>query len=107
MQESDFKRMDGFFQELLDQCRISKLSDMEKEEYHKSILEYEDVQDSIAYAKECAAKEGMEKGMEKGLEVMRMAALKLLNKGMSVDEVVDVTGLSIDEVTTIANGMTR
>ena len=41
---------------------------MERETYEKSILEYEDVQDAIACAREDSLREGIEKGFEKGIE---------------------------------------
>ena len=47
MSDSDIPAADTAFRELYDECKLSKLSDMEKEEYEKSILEYDDVKDAI------------------------------------------------------------
>ena len=115
MDESDYEKQPIFFQELLDECRISKLTAMEKDNYQKSVLEYEDVKRAVEYARETAAKvffekgmekgreEGMQQGVEKGREEGREEALlqtakKLLARGMSVDDVSETTGLSIDRV---------
>lgn len=66
--ESGFTAAEGVFKRLLEECRLSKLTTMERETYEKSILEYEDVQDAIACAREDSLKEGIEKGFEKGIE---------------------------------------
>ncbi|HHW03904.1 MAG TPA: hypothetical protein GXX35_14045 [Thermoanaerobacterales bacterium] len=42
---------------------------------------------------------GMEKGMEKGmLEAKLEIARKLINKGRKVDEIIEITGLSEEEI---------
>lgn len=66
--ESGFTTAEGVFKRLLEECRLSKLTTMERETYEKSILEYEDVQDAIACAREDSLREGIEKGFEKGIE---------------------------------------
>ena len=76
---------------------------MEKDNYQKSVLEYEDVKRAVEYARETAAKVFFEKGMEKGLEEGREEALlqtakNFLAKGISVNDVSEATGLSIDRV---------
>ena len=96
MDEDDYERQPAFFQELLDECRISKLTAMEKDNYQKSVLEYEDVKRAVEYARETAAKVFFEKGMEKGRETLLQTAKNLLSKGMSAEDVSEVTGLNID-----------
>ena len=106
MDESDYDKQPAFFQDLLDECRISKLTAMEKDNYQKSVLEYEDVKRAVEYAREMAAKAFFEKGMEKGREEGRKEGMKallqtvknLLAKGMSVTEVSEVTGLGVDQI---------
>ena len=61
MDEDDYERQPAFFQELLDECRISKLT-----------------------------------AMEKGREALLQTAKNLLSKGMSAEDVSEVTGLNID-----------
>ena len=51
------------------------------------------------YMKEKGIEEGMEKGMEKGIEEGKLEdARRMLDKGFSLDDVVDVTGLSRDVI---------
>ncbi|MBQ1818801.1 MAG: hypothetical protein II120_01210, partial [Bacteroidales bacterium] len=80
-----------FFQELMDECRISKLDTMEKANYEKSVLEYEDVQDAMS----CARAEGREEGRA---EALLMAARKFLKLGVSVSDIAKATGLSEEQV---------
>ena len=103
MDESDYDKQPAFFQELLDECRISKLTVMEKDNYQKSVLEYEDVKRAVEYARETAAKVFFEKGMEKGREEGREEALlqtarKFLELGISIADIVKATGLSEEQI---------
>ena len=103
MDESDYDKQPAFFQDLLDECRISKLTAMEKDNYQKSVLEYEDVKRAVAYAKETAAKdayeEGLNVGMEKGREEAKLfTAKKFLALGVPVATVAQATGFSIEEI---------
>ena len=103
MNEEDYRKQSGIFRELMDECRIEKLDTMEKENYEKSILEYEDVREAVEYAKELSFAEGVEKGIEKGLaEGVRngllQAAANLLKMGIPIADVVKATGLSEEEV---------
>jgi len=84
---------------------------MEKEEYEKSVLEYEDVQDAMEYHHRIGKAEGfndgfekgMEKGVEKGREEGREEALfqiakKLLSLGFSLADVTKATGLTEEQI---------
>ena len=47
MAEGDIPKRYGIFHKLYEDCRLTKLSTMEKQEYEKSVLEYEDVKDAM------------------------------------------------------------
>ena len=123
MDESDYSSYTGVFQTLLDECRISKLSKMEKENYEKSVLEYEEVQTAIEYAKELAAKdsykagvkkgkeegrekgreeglnEGMQKGIEKGKEeTLRQMVAGMLKKGIDISTIAEISGMNEEQI---------
>ena len=66
MGENDIPAENAVFHELYEECKLTKLTDMEKQEYEKSILEYEDVKEAMAYNRRMAKAEGFEKDMEKG-----------------------------------------
>ena len=107
MDESDFRRQDGIFRELMEECRITKLNNMEKENYEKSIMEYEDVKAAIAYTKELAEKnafdkgleKGMQKGIEKGKNEEKLSIVRnMLDKGLDIALISEITGLSVSEI---------
>lgn len=98
------------FRKLFEECQLSKLSMMEKEEYRKSVLEYEDVQDAIAYSMEKGYERGLETGLKRGLDegvkrgeeegVMKVAQT-MLSKGLDITLIASVTGLSEAEIALI------
>ena len=80
---------------------------MEKEEYEKSIFEYEDVQDAIACAREDGVEEGFEQGLEQGVikgrieglsEAKRQLVRNMLAYGMDVKTISESTGLTHEEI---------
>ena len=98
MDDSDYAGQPEFFQELMDECRISKLDTMEKVNYEKSILEYEDVQDAMSCARAEGREEGRAEGRAEVREALLRAAHKLLELGVSVSDIVKLTGLSEAQV---------
>ncbi|MDD6581641.1 MAG: hypothetical protein PUF10_03040, partial [Bacteroidales bacterium] len=86
-----------------EECKVKNLNDMEKQEYEKSILEYEDVQEALAYQRKLGKDEGFNDGYEKGMkkgreETLLQTAKRLLEMGFSLSDVVKVTGLSEGEL---------
>ena len=109
--EGDYQRQSGIFKNLLDECRISKMNEMEKKDYEKSVLEYEGVREAVAYAKELAAEEafgkgiekgraeGMEKGRAEGIEQTKiLIAQNMMRNGLDIPTIVAATGLTEQEV---------
>ena len=102
MEEGAIPKRYGIFHKLYEDCRLTKLSTMEKQEYEKSVLEYEDVKDAMDYHHRLGIEEGfqkgleegMEKGMEKSREALINAARKLVELGVPISEIVQTTGLS-------------
>ncbi|MBR0077962.1 MAG: Rpn family recombination-promoting nuclease/putative transposase [Bacteroidales bacterium] len=95
MSDSDIPAADTAFRELYEECKLSKLSDMEKEEYEKSILEYDDVKDAIEYNCRLAREEGREEGRE---EALLQTAKNLLALGLPLADVAKATGLSEEQI---------
>ena len=103
MTEGEIPKEDKPFRELYEECKLSKLSDMEKEEYAKSILEYDDVKDAIEYNRRLALEEGRKEGREEGREEgrgeeKRLLALNMLAEGIAPAMVARISGLTEDEV---------
>ena len=107
MSESDIPAADTAFRELYDECKLSKLSDMEKEEYEKSILEYDDVKDAIEYNRRLAYDEGREQGREEGREegenvTRRLLVRNMLAEGIAPAMIARISGLTEEEVSALA-----
>ena len=102
MSDSDIPVADTTFRELYDECKLSKLSDMEKEEYEKSILEYEDVQDAMEYhhrmGKVEGFNDGFEKGKEEGMKALLQVAKNFLAMGISPADVAKATGIPEEQI---------
>ena len=111
LEESDIPEKYDVFHELYEDCQLSKLTTMEKEEYEKSVLEYEDVQDAMEYRHRMGKAEGFndgfEKGKEKGMEEGRkegreeallQTAKKLLALGISPSDVAKATGIPEEQI---------
>jgi len=118
MKEADIPEKNGIFHELYEECNISKLSDMEKQDYEKSVLEYEDVKEAMKYHRKMGITEGFEKGLEKGMEKGREEGLQegiekgregaliqtarnLLTLGISIADIAKATGLSEEQITAL------
>lgn len=119
MEEGEIPKRYGIFHKLYEDCRLTKLSTMEKQEYEKSVLEYEDVKDAMDYHHRLGIEEGFQKGMEEGIEKGReegkmegraegraegreeallSAARKLLEMGLPIQEIAKATGLDEEQL---------
>ena len=106
---------DPLFQDFFEQGKIDKLTTMEKEDYAKSILEYQEVKDTIEYEREYARNEGREEGLAKGkaegleeglakgreegeAKAKLAMAKSMLEKGIDIETIVSITGLTAEEI---------
>ncbi len=65
------------------------------EEYKKSITEYADVQDAMAYAEE----KGREKGLTEGIENEKIEIAKnCLKEGLPIETIAKITGLTVGQI---------
>ena len=95
------------FHELYEDCKLTNLSDMEKQDYEKSVLEYEDVKDAMKWHHKMGKKEGkaegIKEGLEKGIEEGKRTAIistakNFLQLGISVADVAKATGLPVEQI---------
>ena len=91
----DLSQEDDVFRSVFEDSMHQKLTKMEKEEYKKSVLEYEDVQKAVQYAE----KQGREEGRE---ERTRQLARNMLAKGLAPHLVAEISGLTEGEVMALA-----
>ena len=111
MELQDLSQEDEVFRSVFEDSMHQKLTDMEKEEYKKSILEYEDVQAAVQYAREQGLEQGLARGLEQGLEQgldqgleqgrvaeKRQIARNMLAEGLDPATVAKISGLTEDEL---------
>ncbi len=82
---------EGIFEKLFEVAEIAKFTPEQVISYEDSLKYYRDLKNSL----DTAHDEGFEKGMEKGIEKVVKNALKM---GKSVSEIVELTGLSEQEI---------
>lgn len=80
---------------------------MEKEDYAKSIFDYQDVKDTIEFERDRAREEGRvegeaigeARGRAEGETITKLAMAKgMLEKGIDLNTIVSITGLSVEEI---------
>ena len=94
---------DEVFDRLFEEAEIAKFTPQEMREYETSKMAYRDIKNSVDTAKREGIAEGMEKGMKQGMEKgMSLRSLeiarKMLAKGMDEASVMDMTGLTAEEI---------
>ena len=88
-------------------AEIAKFTPQEMREYETSKMAYRDIKNSVDTAKREGIEIGMAKGMEKGREEGRAEGMnqrsleiarKMLAKGMDEASIMDMTGLTAEEI---------
>lgn len=106
----------SFFETIFKRCNYKIFSDMEKDEYKKSIWDYADVQSGMELVREEAFLDGMEKGREEGRtegeaigeargEAKRNheVARNMLSEGIDMALICKITGLTEEEIKGLEN----
>ena len=92
---SDKNSNKKIFTKLFDAAAIARFSPTELREYEDSLKAYRDIKNSLDTAKEEGSAEGREEGRAEGIA---MVAKMMYAKGMDIDVIASMTGLSTDEV---------
>ena len=95
---SDKNSNKKIFTKLFDAAAIAHFSPTELREYEDSLKAYRDIKNSLDTAKEEGRAEGREEGRAEGIA---MVAKMMFAKGMDIDVIASMTGLSTDEVESI------
>ena len=81
------------------QVDFPNFTPQEQREYEASKMAYRDIKNSIDTAKREGKEEGLAEGMEKGMNQRSFEiAKKMLAKGMDVATVMEITGLSAEQL---------
>ena len=90
---------DKVFDRLFEEAEIAKFTPQEMREYETSKMAYRDIKNSVDTAKREGLAEGIEIGMEKGMNQRSLEiAKKMQTKGMDEASVMDMTGLTAEEI---------
>ena len=98
---------DKVFDRLFEEAEIAKFTPQEMREYETSKMAYRDIKNSVDTAKregiaegmEIGLEKGMKQGMEKGMNLRSLEiARKMLAKGIDDASVMDMTGLTAEEI---------
>ena len=92
---SDKNSNKKIFTKLFDAAAIARFSPTELREYEDSLKAYRDIKNSLDTAKEEGRAEGREEGRAEGIA---MVSKMMFAKGMDIDVIASMTGLSTDEV---------
>nr|WP_297226308.1 Rpn family recombination-promoting nuclease/putative transposase [uncultured Prevotella sp.] len=92
---SDKNSNKKIFTKLFNAAAIARFSPTELREYEDSLKAYRDIKNSLDTAKEEGRAEGREEGRAEGIA---MVAKMMFAKGMDIDVIASMTGLSTDEV---------
>ncbi|MEO1516578.1 MAG: Rpn family recombination-promoting nuclease/putative transposase [Bacteroidota bacterium] len=85
------KLQDKVFKKLFDSAEIAKFSPEERQAYEESLKYYRDLKNVVDTSKEEGKEEGRE---ERNAEIAKV----LKDKGMPIDEISEITGLSREEI---------
>ena len=97
---------DWIFGRLFDVAEYARLDDEERKNYVEAMNTARDTYNQIAYAHETGHKEGREEGREEGIEIglekkAYEIAQRMIAKGLDVDTIADLTGLTMDQILTL------
>ncbi len=98
-----------------EECQITNFTDMEKQDYVKSLMEYPSVQEMVECERDEAKEEGIqigiglgiEQGIKRGLQQGLQQGLaqgrselihRMLENGLAPERVADITGIGLDEI---------
>ena len=104
---SVYERADEGLLRLIEKAKVSALSEEEYDQYEASMKYLEDKIDMEQHGYERGMEEGLKKGMKQGMEQGKLegekaanlrTAKKMKQKGMDVDDIAEITGLSPKEI---------
>ncbi len=87
------------FERVFEQAEIARYSETERREYEDSINAYRDINNAVKTAKNDGIAEGKELGIAEGIELRNVQiAKKLKEKGLSAEEIAELTDLNVEQI---------
>ena len=99
LQKNEINTLTPMQMRFYEECQINNFTDMEKQDYVKSLMEYPSVQEMM----ECERAEGIQQGIQIGIEQgreeeKRQIVCNMLAKGFDPDLVAEIVGLTAEAV---------
>ncbi|PID88433.1 MAG: hypothetical protein CSB06_00365 [Bacteroidia bacterium] len=91
------------FLQLFSTAELAKFSRQELQDYEDSLKYFRDLKNSLDTARDEGYEHGLEKGMKKGIEKGKLdAALRMLQKGLEISLIAEITGLPETKIKELA-----
>jgi predicted transposase/invertase (TIGR01784 family) len=103
LQQEEINALTPMQMRFYEECQISNFTNMEKQDYVKSLLDYPSVHEMVecerAEAKEEGIQIGIQMGIEQGIEQGRVELIcSLIDKGFDVSALAEAVGMSEADV---------
>jgi predicted transposase/invertase (TIGR01784 family) len=97
------KLKEQIFEKVFETAEIARFTPDQVQSYEDSLKYYRDLKNSLDTAKDEGVAKGIEIGFEKGIEQgiekgLVKVAKNALNKGMSIAEIIEITGLTAEQI---------
>lgn len=103
LERMPFKAQKAIFEKLLDVAEVANLSESQRVEYDATLKAYRDYINVVRTSDRIAREEGLKQGLAEGRAegetlANREHALRMKQKGYPLEDIADITGLSVDEI---------
>ena len=99
LQEEEVNALTPMQMRFYEECQISNFTDMEKQDYVKSLMDYPSVHEMVECERKEAEQAGYERGKQEGLEQGRIEILrKLLSDGLDAAVLAEASGLAESDI---------
>ncbi|MBP5496116.1 MAG: hypothetical protein J6X98_02995, partial [Bacteroidales bacterium] len=107
LQQEDVDTLTPMQMRFYEECQIANFTNMEKQDYVKSLMDYPSVHEMVECERAEAKEEGIQIGIQMGIEqgeisTKRLLARNMLAEGLAPALVVEISGLTEDEVAALA-----
>ena len=107
LQQDEINTLTPMQMRIYEECQITNFTDMEKQDYVKSLMDYPSVQEMVECERSEAKEEGIQIGVQMGIEQGRetekhLLVLNMLAEGLDPSVVAKSAGLTEDEVRAMA-----
>lgn len=103
LERMPFKAQKAIFEKLLDVAEVANLNESQRLEYDATLKAYRDYINTVRTSDRIAREEGVKQGLEQGLKQgvkqgLKQGALRMKQKGYPLEDIADITGLSVDDI---------